>query len=111
MVVISCSALNMPSVMEVFQMLIVIKDVKRIKGQCYGITRYMGRKKIAIDISMELNKDLAEYGSTLLHELLHVWLVILRSNGAVINKRKEHPFIYQVERQITNLVGMLQRKK
>jgi hypothetical protein len=91
-------------------MLIVIKDVKKIKGQCYGITRYKGRKKIEIEISQELNPELAEYGSTLLHELLHVWLVILRSNGAVINKRKEHPFIYQVERQITDLVKMLNPK-
>jgi hypothetical protein len=60
-------------------------------------------------MSLDLNKDLAEYGSTLLHELLHVWLAILQANGAVINKRKEHPFIYAVEKNITGLVKMLSK--
>jgi hypothetical protein len=91
-------------------MLIQIKDVKTIKGQCYGITRYVSPKKIKVEMSLSLNKDLAEYGSTLLHELLHVWIVILRSNGAVISKKQEHPFIYLVEKKITRLVKMLKGK-
>jgi hypothetical protein len=92
-------------------MMIIIKDKQRINGDCYGVTRYIGPKKIVVEMSLELNKDLAEYGSTLLHELLHVWLVILKANGAVVNKRKEHKFIYKVEKKITSLVKMLKKEK
>lgn len=90
-------------------MIIQIKDVKKIKGRCYGLTRYLSPKKVVVEMSLDLNKDLAEYGSTLLHELLHVWLVILKANGAVISRRKEHPFIYKVEKRITDLVKMLRK--
>lgn len=92
-------------------MIIVIKDRKKIKDGCYGITKYVSPKKIVIEISLSLNKDLAEYASTLLHEMLHVWVVILKSNGATINRRKEHPFIYKVERRIIDLLPMLKRGK
>lgn len=91
-------------------MIIVIKNVNKIKGRCYGVTKYVSKQKAVIELSLELNKDLAEYSSTLLHELLHVWIAILQANDAKLNKKKEHTFIYKAEREIAKLMTVLRRK-
>lgn len=89
---------------------ITIKNKKKLKDDDYGVTNYVSNKKFVIEVSLSRNPDLAEYGSTLLHELLHAWLGILKLNGAKFNSRNEHKFIYKVEKNITDLLKMLKRK-
>ena len=90
--------------------MIVIKNRKRLRGQCFGITRWVSPNKWTIEMSLEKNDNLAEYGLTLLHEFLHVWVMILKHNGGKLDGRKEHKFIYSVERSIINLLPLLKGK-
>jgi len=91
-------------------MLIEIQNKKRLEGNCWGITKYLSKKRISVGISEARNKDIGEYSSTLLHELLHVWIEIIKAQGAVINSRKEHAFIYDVEAKIADAVKVLKRR-
>ncbi len=59
-----------------------------------------GRNKAAITISMKLNDTLAEYGATTLHELLHLWMTLLRKEGFKCTNKKEHDFIYSAEQLV-----------
>lgn len=88
-------------------MVIVMKNKKRIRGKCFGITKYVNRNKVLIEISEEMNKEPAEYYSTILHELLHVWVSIMKTNGVKATKEKEHKFIYKVESQIVETMRLL----
>lgn len=90
-------------------MIIHIKQRNRLPKRRFGVVKYLSPQRVRIEVSLERNTSLAEYSLTLLHELLHVWLEIIKSNGAVTDKRNEHKFIYAVERQIIQLVSILKR--
>lgn len=80
-------------------MLVKIRHVKNLKddyGECAFPTPY----KAIITISKKGNRYLAEYASTVLHELLHVWVRILAKKGFKIEDNAEHDFIYAVEKDI-----------
>ena len=80
-----------------------IKAVKRCRNGAYGNFIVRGRESALITISLAKNKTVAEYGSTVLHELLHLWVGILRRKTFRCTNNKEHRFIYAVERKIYNL--------
>jgi hypothetical protein len=87
--------------------MIEIKNVKYIRGKYYGIARFNSAKRITIQIAQNLNPTVAAYSSTLLHELLHVWVAIVKMSGGTIDRRKEHRFIYKVEDKITKLLKIM----
>lgn len=78
-------------------MLVNIKDVKKCRNGASGNFMLRGCNYALITISSKLNTTVAEYGATVLHELLHLWVTILRKNGFRVSNKKEHKFIYAVE--------------
>lgn len=78
-------------------MLVEIKDVKQCRNKAYGNFLLRGRESALITISLKKNQTVAEYGSTILHELLHLWVTILRKKTFKCRDSKEHRFIYAVE--------------
>lgn len=53
-------------------------------------------KTFEIRISRKLNKNVNEFLTTLLHELLHFWVTVAQTHGLEISYRKEHRFIFNV---------------
>jgi hypothetical protein len=92
-------------------MRIDLKDVKRCKNDAYGNFLLRGTKSALITISLALNKRIDEYAATVLHELLHLWVTILRLKGFVTTNRREHDFIYAVERVILQKARRHLRRK
>ncbi len=76
-----------------------IRDVKQCNDGSYGYF-IKGKKKARISISLKRNESLAEYGSTLLHELLHAYLELLKQKGFKFTSKAEHKFIYAVEKVV-----------
>lgn len=91
-------------------MLINIKEVKACKNKAFGNFLLRGHSYAVITISQKLNTTVAEYGSTVLHELLHLWITILRLKGFRTNNVKEHKFIYAVEAVILKKAAKHLRK-
>lgn len=85
-------------------MTLIIRNVRECKDGSFGYFRGITRNKCEIAVSAKKNTTVAGYGSTVLHELLHFWLHLLRLEGAKIGKKKEHRFIYDVERAVTTLM-------
>jgi len=94
-------------------MLIKIRHAKDLKDD-YGECSFPTPHKAIITISKKGNGYLAGYASTVLHELLHVWIRILAKKGFEVDDKTEHDFIYAVERdllkQFKKIVGRLGRK-
>ena len=78
---------------------IKVRHAAKIIGS-YGETGFPSPNKAIITISRALNKSLASYASTLLHELLHVWIHVLSLKGFKIDDEREHDFIYAAERAV-----------
>ena len=81
-------------------MKVEIKMVNKCRNGAFGNFIVRGRESILITISHEKNQMMAEYGATLLHELLHLWMTLLRGKKFKCSDTKEHQFIYAVERLI-----------
>lgn len=81
-----------------------IKNVKRSRNGASGNFYLRGRESALITISLEQNCTLAEWGSTLLHELLHLWVTLMQHNGLKVTDKREHIFIYAVEKKILKLM-------
>jgi hypothetical protein len=92
-------------------MILEIKNVKECKNKAWGNFTILGKEKMLITISLKCNKYLADYASTILHEMLHAWVTILRVNGVRVTNLKEHRFIYAVERKILAELKFLRRAK
>ncbi len=76
-----------------------IRSIEKLKG-AYGETRFPTPNKAIILISRRLNRRLASYGATLLHELLHAWVHVLGQKGFTLDDEAEHDFIYAAERAV-----------
>lgn len=87
-------------------MIVEMKIVKSLPNEWFGCTSFTRKGKANIKISAVKNKDIGTFAMTLLHEMLHVWVTILKGNGAEIDLRKDHKFIYAVE----NSIGRLSKK-
>lgn len=83
-------------------MLVNIKDVKKCRNGAYGNFLMRGAGSALITLSLKLNDTVAEYAATLLHEILHLWVMLLRLKGFRVTNIKEHKFIYAVEKVILN---------
>lgn len=92
-------------------MIIEIKNVKDCKNKAWGNFSIKGHEKMLITISLKRNKFVADYASTVLHEMLHAWVTILRAQGVKVTNLKEHRFIYAVERKILAELKFLRRAK
>jgi hypothetical protein len=68
-----------------------------------------GRKRDRIKIAVDENGTIAEYASTLLHELLHFWLHVMAMRGWVVKDEPEHRFIYAVEKSVLRQLKYLRR--
>lgn len=74
-------------------MKLVIKTVRSYRNGDSGRFYPSG----LITIARDKNGNLAEFGVTLLHELLHFWIQVLRVKGAEISEANEHRFIDKLE--------------
>lgn len=78
-------------------MILQVNKVNKCRDNDCGNFRTVSKDIAIITISLSENKLLAEYGATLLHELLHFWMVMLRREGLKIADRTEHSFVYAAE--------------
>lgn len=92
-------------------MLVRITDVKQCRNKASGNFLLRGRGYATITISQRLNYYFAEYAATLLHELLHLWVTMLRLKGFKITNRREHLFIYATERHVLREAKRYMRAK
>lgn len=91
-------------------MRIDLQIVPRLKGGWLGATWIPTRKHAVIQISAEKNPDLFTFGVTLFHEMLHVWTHVMKANGAVLDMRKEHKFIYAMHSSLAKNILLMRRK-
>ena len=84
-------------------MLVEIKEVKKCRNGAYGNFFLRGAKSSLITVSLKLNDTIAEYSATVLHELLHLWVTIIRIKGFRTTNVKEHRFIYAVEKVVIEM--------
>lgn len=84
-------------------MLIEIKDVKRCRNGAYGNFVCRSQNNALITISLKLNDTVAEYSATVFHELMHLWVTILRTKGFRCTNIKEHRFINAAEEKVLEM--------
>ena len=92
-------------------MIIEIKNVRECKNKAFGNFFVKSKGKMLITISQKKNDNVAEYASTILHEMLHAWVTVLRLQGFKVTGVKEHRFIYAVERRVLELLHLIKRRK
>jgi hypothetical protein len=92
-------------------MLINLKEVKKCRNGAYGNFLMRGAKSALITVSLKLNSTIAEYAATVLHELLHLWVMVLRQKGFRVTNVKEHRFIYAAEKHIITMAKKHLRRK
>jgi Zn-dependent peptidase ImmA (M78 family) len=92
---------------------ISISEKKRVRLQnreCFGVTKLVSDSKAIIHIAKCTNESPGQYAITLLHELLHVWVDMIKKKGFPIDLRKEHPYIYAVEKAVMILTKQMIKK-
>jgi hypothetical protein len=87
------------------------KRVRLKNRECYGLTCIKKNNKIDIYISETACKDMAQFATTLFHEMLHAWIEIIKSGGATIDARKSHRFIYDMEKKLAVSIKLMQGRK
>lgn len=90
---------------------ISIKMVDHLpKGDCgYCVVRNKRKDKYEIVISQTAHKTVADFGSTLLHELLHLWVYLIAVYGYRVKLKYEHQFIRAVETTIIQFMYILKQ--
>ena len=84
-------------------MLVEIKEVKQCRNKAFGNFVCRGQNDALITISLKKNDTVAEYSATVFHELMHLWVTILRSKGFRCTNIKEHRFIYAAEAHVLRM--------
>ena len=93
-------------------MILEIKNVKDTRNKADGNFYILGHNRALITISVKRNPTLAAWGSTLLHEMLHLWTSLMRYNGLRVTDKRENKFIYAGEDAILKvMVQYLKRRK
>lgn len=92
-------------------MLVRIVDVKQCRNKAAANFILRGHRRALITISLKQNVLLAEYAVSLLHELLHLWVTMLRLKRYQVTNRREHRFINAVEAVVITLARKYMRKK
>ena len=88
-----------------------IRNVKKCRNGASGNFILRGHESALITVSLKLNKTLAEWGSTLLHELLHLWTTLMRQNGLKVTDAREHRFIYAAEREVLKVMVKYMKRR
>ena len=86
---------------------IKIKLVKECSKKEYGTCEVVDSNNILIEVSKKKNSKMNQYFVTLLHELIHAWVFIMKANGIKMSDRKEHRWIYSVEAVIIKALEYL----
>jgi hypothetical protein len=95
--------------MNEFNVKIKIVD-KLPEGDCgYCTRRTYSNRSYEIAISQSAHKTVADFGSTLLHELLHLWICILQVYGYKVSLKVEHLWITAVENIIIKFMYILKQ--
>lgn len=92
-------------------MILEIKEVRRCRNGAYGNFFVRGRESALITLSLRKNPMLADYMSTLLHELLHCYTTLARSKGFRITDKREHAWIEACEVAVTNEMKKFFRRR
>ena len=87
---------------------LTVEEVKSLNGDLAGIFQRW-KNTARIRVALKHNQTVAEYASTLLHELLHFWVDYLGSKGWKVKQREEHEFIEAVERGIYSRLKILKK--
>lgn len=85
-------------------MILEIKKVKQCRNGAYGNFHVLGHERARITLSLKRNTDMAEYAATLLHELLHAYMTLLRREGFRVTDAVEHKWIEAIEVVIIKLM-------
>jgi hypothetical protein len=85
----------------------IVRKMGKKRYSLFGLTTFETNGDVLIEISEKKNPTIDLFAITLLHEMLHVWLEILKRNGATIDLRKDHKFIAAVENSICDLAKLL----
>jgi len=88
---------------------IQIKLVKECSKGEYGTCQIINKNTILVEISESKNKDKYEFFVTVLHELIHAWVFIMKANGVKMSIKKEHKWIYSVQAVIIKALTFLKR--
>ena len=91
-------------------MWIELRMVRQFKDGSLGRTRVYNSQRAVIEISEKRNTNLWTFGVTLFHELLHIWTNIMKTNGAHIDMRKEHKFIYAMHQPLAKHIPKMKRR-
>lgn len=89
-------------------MVVKIHFVDECKNKAFGTTEVLNENTILVQISRSKNKKMSEFFITMLHELLHVWMFILKANGITMSARREHKWIYLVQNSIVKAFERIQ---
>lgn len=93
-------------------MILEIKKVKRCRPrEAFGTFAITGPTSALITVSTDKNRKLASYAVTLLHELLHCYIALLKANGFEVSARKEHKWIMCCEEAITILMVKILKRR
>jgi Txe/YoeB family toxin of Txe-Axe toxin-antitoxin module len=88
---------------------IKIKDKEYCSNKKWlGETRWISKSIAQIVISRKKNPNPIEFFLTLIHEMLHVWIAIMKYNG--IRIPHEHRFIYSIEDDIIKEIKKLAKE-
>lgn len=88
----------------------IVRKLGKKKYSLCGLSTFETNGDMLIEISEKENPTIDLFAVTMLHELLHVWLEILKRNGAEIDLSKDHKFITAVELAVINLSKLLKEK-
>lgn len=84
-------------------MRVEIKEVKQCRNRAFGNFLLRGQQSALITVSLKKNDTVAEYSATVFHELMHLWVTIMRSKGFRCTNIKEHDFIYAAEDHVLRM--------
>jgi hypothetical protein len=87
----------------------IVRKLGHKKYSLCGLSTFKTNGDVVIEISEKKNPTVDLFSVTLLHEMLHVWLEVLKRNGATIDLRKDHKFITAVEKSVISLAQILRR--
>lgn len=77
-------------------MIVKLKLVKKCPNGHKGEFIVLGNNQCEIQIARNRNPSIEEFATTLIHELLHLWVTILQTHGLKEGIRREHRFINDV---------------
>jgi len=89
---------------------IKIRFVEKCKRGVYGTTEIVDKNNLLILISRKKNNIKQEFFVTMLHELLHAWMFILKSNGIKMKAADEHKWIYLVQNEVVKALNEVFKK-